>query len=66
MIPHAGSANFLLESAQPFGITEESWRKNLDSNLASESGVLRAIHFTPPARADWSDDFMASQVCANG
>src|ERR1700676_2248683 len=65
MIQRSQHFRFALKSGESLGIMRESFRQDLDGHVAPELGVVRLIHFTHPARADWCEDFVRAEMCAN-
>ena len=62
MIERGGRARFLLEPAQPIGVTGERRRQDLDGDVAAEPRVARAIDLAHAARTDGVDDFVGAKA----
>ena len=63
MVQSRRGAGLLLETAQAIGIARQRGRENLDSDIAPELRIARAIHFAHTSGAERCDDFISSELC---
>src|SRR6185295_19355721 len=55
---------FLLEAAQPVFITCKRGWQYFDGDFAIQTSITGAIDLTHPARPEWRQNFIRSQLCA--
>src|SRR5207247_8796363 len=66
VVQRGESPRLALEPRQPFRIGGHGFRQNLDRNLAPELRILRPVHFSHPARAEWREDLVRAEAGASG
>src|SRR5204863_9473386 len=64
MIQRASGACFLLEPAEPIGISTQRRRQHLDRHVSSEPRITSAVDFAHPAGADQRENLVPAQPCA--
>ena len=65
MIQHAGGTRFLLEASNALAVVGKSFGQHLDSYVAAETRVARAVHLTHSARAEWRQDLVWTEFGSN-
>src|SRR5262245_59315805 len=58
MVQRCEDSSFSFESYELIGIGDEFTRENLDGDIATESCIASAIHFTHPALSQQSGNFI--------
>ena len=66
MVQRGEHFGFALETRQPFGVVCESFRQDLDRDVALEVGVGRAVHLAHAAGANLAGDFIGAEPRARG
>ena len=64
MVETGNGVGFTTEARQPLRITGEVFRKDLDGDGPSETGVGSLVDFAHPARTDLADDLIWAQARA--
>ena len=65
MVEHSHRAHFLLEAAQPVGISRKSVGQQFDCDLAPYPCVSGGIDFSHPSRADKREQLIMAELFAN-
>ena len=64
MIERRQHARFLAETRQPIGVIRKGRRQDLDRDITTQAGIVRAIDLAHPTGAERRDDFVRSKASA--
>lgn len=64
MIERSGGPHFLLEAAEPIGVSGEGRRQDLDGYFAAETEIAGAVDLSHASRADEREDFVGAEPSA--
>ena len=66
MVQRGGRLSFLNKPPLALWFANLVFRQYLDGNNAVQPCVLGLIHFTHPARAEWADNLVSTQLASGG
>jgi hypothetical protein len=63
MVQAGEELGFALEAGHAFRVSADSLGKDLDGDLAFETGVAGAVHFAHSPDAEQADDLVSAETC---